>query len=170
MNRTKILDVIRAIDALKGRMNMVSGSNELHMLQLDMMRTYMLTKLDQEEIEVLEYVDGNKSGNVSRMEHIVNSIDYGRKSLDARQGTKGIEFVLEVFPHKGGGKEEHLLMVMPNELGRMQELEYYLEHLSSYVYILLNGEIFKGKQWQERQKEARRWEAEYNEEYWEEDY
>lgn len=167
MIRDKILDVIDAIDILESKMSVLYGANWLHMAQLDSMRTYMLEKLDQEEIEMIDYVEGDKLGNVQRLHRIIGTFN-GRKVIHAKQKATGVEFVLEVFTYKDGGKEEHLLMIMPNDVNHMAELEYYLEYLSIYTAILLNGHVFKGKQWKQRQKEAQRWEEEYDEEYWEE--
>lgn len=168
MSRDKILDVINAINTLESKMNVLSGANELHMAQLDSIRTYMYTKLNQQEIEPLDYVEGDKLGNAQRLYRIIGTVAHGRKAIHAKQGAKGVEFVLEVLPHQGEVNEEYLLMTMPNELSRMSELEYYLEYLSNYTSVLLNGDVFKGKQWRERQKEARQWEIDYDEEYWEE--
>lgn len=167
MIRDKILDVIDAIDILESKMSVLYGANWLHMAQLDSMRTYMLEKLDQEEIEMIDYVEGDKLGNVQRLHRIIGTFN-GRKVIHAKQKATGVEFVLEVFTYKDGGKEEHLLMIMPNDVNHMAELEYYLEYLSIYTAILLNGHVFKGKQWKQRQKEAQQWREEYDEEYWEE--
>lgn len=171
MSRDKILDVINAINTLETKMSVLSGANELHMAQLDSMRKYMYTKIDQEKIEMLDYVESDKLGNAQRLYKIINTVSHGRKVVNvvnAKQGAKGVEFVLEVLPHQGEVNEEYLLMTMPNELSRMSELEYYLEYLSYYTAVLLNGDIFKGKQWRERQKEAQQWEEYYDEEYGEE--
>ena len=168
MRRDKILDIINAINTLESKINVLSGANGLHTAQLDSMRTYMCAKLNQQEVEQLDYVEGDKLGNAQRMYRIVKTVTHGRKVVHAKQGAKGVEFVLEVLPHQGEVKEEHLLMTMPNELSRMSELEYYLEYLSNYTDVLLNGDVFKGKQWKQRQKEARQWEIDYDEEYWEE--
>ena len=167
MIRDKILDVIDSIDILESKMSVLYGANELHMAQLDSMRTHMIKKLDQEEIKMVDYVDGDKLGNVQRMYGIVRTVN-GQKVIHAKQKSTGVEFVLEVFTHKGIGKEEYVLMIMPNDLTRMSELEYYLEYLSNYTDVLLNGHVFKGKQWKQRQKEAQKWAEEYDEEYGEE--
>ena len=152
MSRDKILDVINAINTLEHKMSVLSGANELHMAQLDSMGTYMLTMLDQQEIEMLDYVEGDKLGNAQRLYRIIDTVSHGRKVVNvvnAKQGAKGVEFVLEVLPYQGEVNEEYLLMTMPNELSRMSELEYYLEYLSDYTAVLLNGDVFKGKQWKE---------------------
>lgn len=167
MIRDKILDVIYAINTLESKMNVLSGANELHMAQLDSMRTHMFKRLDQQEIEMLDYVEGDKLGNAQRLYRVIGTVN-GRKVIHAKQKSTGVEFVLEVFLHQGKVKEEHLLMTMPNDVNHMAELEYYLEYLSIYTAILLNGHVFKGKQWKQRQKEAQQWREEYDEEYWEE--
>lgn len=167
MSRDKILDVINAIYTLESKMGVLSGANELHMAQLDSMGTYMLEKLDQQEIEMLDYVEGDKLGNAQRMYRIIKTVN-GRNAIHAKQKATGVEFVLEVFTHSGVGKEDHLLMIMPNDLTRMSELEYYLEYLSHCTDVLLNGDVFKGRQWEQRQKEAQQLWEEYDEEYWEE--
>ena len=169
MIRDKILDVIYAINTLESKMNVLSGANELHMAQLDSMRTHMFKRLDQQEIEMLDYVEGDKLGNAQRLYRVIGTVN-GRKVIHAKQGAKGVEFMLEVFTHQGGGggREEYLLMTMPNDFNHILELEYYLEHLSNYTAVLLNGHVFKGKQWKQRQKEAQQWREEYGEEYWEE--
>lgn len=166
MSRDKILDVIDAINTLESKMSVLPGANELHMAQLDSMGTYMLTMLDQQEIETLDYVESDKLGNAQRLYRIIDKVSHGRKVVNvvsAKQKAKGVEFVLEVLPHQGEGKEEHLLMTMPNDLNHILELEYYLEYLSNYTAVLLNGAVFKGKQWKQRQKEAQQWREEYDE-------
>lgn len=167
MSRDKILDVINAIDTLESKMSVLHGANELHMARLDLMRTHMLEKLDQEEIEMIDYVEGDKLGNVQRLHRIIGTFN-GQKVIHAKQKSTGVEFVLEVFTHKGIGKEEYILMIMPNDVNHMAELEYYLEYLSNYTAILLNGDVFKGKRWEQRQKEAQKLWEEYDEEYGEE--
>ena len=167
MSRDKILDVIDAINTLESKMNVLPGANELHMAQLDSMGTYMLTMLDQQEIEMLDYVEGDKLGNSQRLYRIIGTVD-GQKVIHAKQKAEGVEFVLEALPLQGRDNEECLLMIMPNDLNHMLELEYYLEYLSNYTAILLNGRVFKGKQWKQRQKEAQQWREEYDEEYGEE--
>lgn len=168
MIRDKILDVIDAINTLESKINVLSGANGLHMAQLDSMRKYMTTKLNQEEIGPLDYVEGDKLGNAQRMYRIVSTVTHGRKVVHAKQKAIGVEFVLEVFTYHDGGKEEHLLMIMPNDLNHIVELEYYLEYLSDYTDILLNGAVFRGKQWKRRQKEAQQWEGYCDKEYGEE--
>lgn len=167
MSRDKILDVIDAINTLEHKMSVLPGANELHMAQLDSMGTYMLTMLDQQEIEMLDYVEGDKLGNAQRLYRVIGTVN-GQKVIHAKQKAKGVEFVLEVLLHQVEGKEEYLLMTMPNDLNHILELEYYLEYLSNYTAILLNGRVFKGKQWKQRQKEAKQWREEYDEEYGEE--
>lgn len=171
MSRDKILDVIDAINTLESKMNVLPGANELHMAQLDSMGTYMLEKLDQQEIESLDYVEGDKIGNAQRLYRIIDTVSHGRKVVNvvnAKQKAIGVEFVLEVMPYQVGGKEEYLLMIMPNDLNHILELEYYLEYLSNYTNTSLNGDVFKGKQWKARQEEVQQWEIDYDEEYGEE--